>query len=151
MERRRSCNSKQLHHESSTLQLLIIRWLQLQLQVLPHLLIIIAGDRLLPTAVSQHLIKSLPGYPDDLPFTLETGYIGVGDLEEVQLFYYFIESERNPGRDPLILWSSGGPGCSAFLALTYENGSAIYINYGLSVSSIQLVLQSIKSVKNKLI
>ncbi|PWA62137.1 serine carboxypeptidase-like 18 [Artemisia annua] len=71
---------------------------------------------------SRFFVKTLPGLVGDLPFTLETGYIGVGESEDVQLFYYFIESEGNPKDVPLMLWLTGGPSCSALSGLLYEIG-----------------------------
>lgn len=50
-------------------------------------------------------------------------YVGVDDLEDVQLFYYFVKSDRNPKEDPLILWLTGGVGCSSFTGLIYEIGT----------------------------
>jgi len=50
-------------------------------------------------------------------------YVGVGELDDVQLFYYFIESERSPEDDALVLWLTGGAGCSALSAIVYEMGA----------------------------
>ncbi|KAL3730232.1 hypothetical protein ACJRO7_027268 [Eucalyptus globulus] len=77
---------------------------------------------LFQSGLSQTVVKSLPGLPGDLPFHLETGYIGAGELDDVQLFYYFVESGRSPRDDPLVLWLTGGPGCSALSGLIYEIG-----------------------------
>merc|ERR550519_1906562 len=37
-------------------------------------------------------------------------------------FYWFFESRSNPSTDPVILWLTGGPGCSSEVALFGENG-----------------------------
>lgn len=37
------------------------------------------------------------------------------------MFYFFVES-RNSKTDPVVIWLTGGPGCSSDVALFYENG-----------------------------
>lgn len=54
-------------------------------------------------------------------------YVSIGEKEDVQLFYYFVESTRNPTQDPLILYIPGGPGASALVTLTYEIGMLFFL------------------------
>ncbi|OIW14811.1 hypothetical protein TanjilG_05432 [Lupinus angustifolius] len=50
-------------------------------------------------------------------------YVGLGETDDdMQVFYYFIKSENNPHKDPLMLWLTGGPGCSSFSGLAYQIG-----------------------------
>eukprot|EP00033_Pygsuia_biforma_P000197 GCRY01000247.1.p1 GENE.GCRY01000247.1~~GCRY01000247.1.p1 ORF type:complete len:449 (-),score=84.59 GCRY01000247.1:99-1409(-) len=51
-----------------------------------------------------------------------TGYIETNKNNGAKLFYWFVESRNNPATDPLVLWMTGGPGCSGDLALLMENG-----------------------------
>ena len=37
------------------------------------------------------------------------------------MFYFFFES-RGKKEDPVVIWLTGGPGCSSELAVFYENG-----------------------------
>ena len=51
-------------------------------------------------------------------------YVGLGETDDdMQVFYYFVKSENNPQKDPLILWLSGGPGCSGFSGLAHQIGN----------------------------
>jgi carboxypeptidase C (cathepsin A) len=80
----------------------------------------------------SNIVKFLPGFQGPLPFLLETGYIEVSENESdenAEVFYYFIESENNPMEDPLLLWLTGGPGCSAFSGLVFEIGTPFVPNY----------------------
>ncbi|XP_039784907.1 serine carboxypeptidase-like 2 isoform X1 [Panicum virgatum] len=71
---------------------------------------------------SSGVITHLPGFQGPLPFHLQTGYVEVDKSNGVRLFYYFIRSERSPADDPLMLWLTGGPGCSVLTGLAYEIG-----------------------------
>ncbi|KAL3530508.1 hypothetical protein ACH5RR_009830 [Cinchona calisaya] len=92
----------------------------------------------------EHEINISPGHPTTLsesrivekrfrlPYlgnsgaTLEdfghhAGYYRLPHSKDARMFYFFFES-RNYKRDPVVIWLTGGPGCSSELALFYENG-----------------------------
>ncbi|CAH1440213.1 unnamed protein product [Lactuca virosa] len=98
--------------------------------ILVSLLIIFAP--FIRASNSSSIIKRLPGFDGDLPFSLETGYIGVGKDEAVQIFYYFVESERNPSEDPFLLYLTGGPGTSVLYSMMYQIGP---LNFNLETST----------------
>ena len=65
-------------------------------------------------------IKSLPGLKEKPNFRQYSGYLNGG--KDIHQHYWFVESQSNPTKDPVILWLQGGPGGSSLLALFTENG-----------------------------
>eukprot|EP00250_Pteridium_aquilinum_P018668 c24158_g2_i1 orf=1714-3408(+) len=55
-------------------------------------------------------------------FGHHAGYFQLKGTHAARMFYMFFESRGNKAEDPVVLWMSGGPGCSSELALFYENG-----------------------------
>jgi cathepsin A (carboxypeptidase C) len=49
-----------------------------------------------------------------------TGYIDTTEARHI--FFYFFESRSDPDSDDVILWTTGGPGCSSSLGLFMEMG-----------------------------
>lgn len=56
-------------------------------------------------------------------FLNETYYAGFFPIgTRGSLFYWLFESRGNPATDPLVIWLTGGPGCSSEIAIFIENG-----------------------------
>jgi len=62
----------------------------------------------------------LPDMPKDV--VQHYGYLLANQTYGAYLFYWMFESQGNPKTDPVVLWLTGGPGCSSLLALFFENG-----------------------------
>jgi len=82
----------------------------------------------------QQMMGLNPGLgPDNV--TQHAGYITINGTYEngAHLFYWMFESRSKPATDPLVVWLTGGPGCSSLMALFYENGPYT-LNQDLSLS-----------------
>eukprot|EP01130_Rhizamoeba_saxonica_P017209 TRINITY_DN8242_c0_g1_i1.p1 TRINITY_DN8242_c0_g1~~TRINITY_DN8242_c0_g1_i1.p1 ORF type:complete len:620 (-),score=104.79 TRINITY_DN8242_c0_g1_i1:47-1906(-) len=90
------------------------------LVILLYLLLVIGTDS--GELPSKHQIFYMPGYGNISGGDQWSGYIPINDSDQSSLFYWFIESENNPARNPLIIWLNGGPGCSSLIGLFEENG-----------------------------
>ncbi|THG01802.1 hypothetical protein TEA_006148 [Camellia sinensis var. sinensis] len=70
------------------------------------------------------------------------GYYKIQHSHAARMFYFFFES-RNSNEDPVVIWLTGGPGCSSELAMFYENGpftiaknmSLVWNEYGWDMAS----------------
>ena len=93
--------------------------------VAAYLLLLLAPPP--PLSRAATVVTRLPGFDGALPSRLETGYVGVDDATGAELFYYLVESERSPRADPLVLWHSGGPRCSALSALAFQIGPVRFV------------------------
>jgi serine carboxypeptidase-like clade II len=67
-------------------------------------------------------ITNLPGLTQKINFKQYAGYITVDESHGRDLFYWYVESQRSPKTDPVVLWLNGGPGCSSVAGMLTENG-----------------------------
>ncbi|KAF4360220.1 hypothetical protein G4B88_005186, partial [Cannabis sativa] len=73
-------------------------------------------------APKDALITFLPGFNGTFPSKHYSGYVTLeGRPHHKYLFYYIVVSERNPTKDPVVLWLNGGPGCSSMDGFVYEH------------------------------
>lgn len=73
--------------------------------------------------VSDDLVTSLPNLTFPLSSRHFSGYLS--SLNSTNLFYWFTESQSNPVTDPLLVWLSGGPGCSSLFGSFAEIGPVL--------------------------
>ncbi|XP_077982198.1 lysosomal protective protein-like isoform X2 [Glandiceps talaboti] len=78
-------------------------------------------------AASRHdNIDYLPGLAKQPSFKHFSGYLAATGSK--QLHYWYVESQNKPTTDPIILWLSGGPGCSSLDGLLSEHGPYLKAN-----------------------
>ncbi|GIY95801.1 lysosomal protective protein [Caerostris extrusa] len=65
-------------------------------------------------------VKELPGLNFPLNYKHYSGYLNA--TEGRHLHYWFVESQRSPSTDPVVLWLNGGPGCSSLEGFLGELG-----------------------------
>ncbi len=53
----------------------------------------------------------------DYSHNIYSGYLEIYEQFEItkSIHYTFFESQNNSAKDPLVLWLTGGPGCSSLL------------------------------------
>merc|ERR1719295_1540581 len=72
------------------------------------------------SAPSEDLISDLPGLTWPINYKQYSGYLDLSNGHH--LHYWFVESQNDPSKDPVLLWLNGGPGCSSMDGLFYEHG-----------------------------
>ncbi|KAH7703734.1 Protein F32A5.3 [Aphelenchoides avenae] len=78
-------------------------------------------------AGEDDLIKNLPNVTFDVKFKQYSGYLNAGNGGKWKFFYWLTESQSDPEKDPLLIWFTGGPGCSSVGGLFEELGP-LYMN-----------------------
>lgn len=67
-------------------------------------------------------ITDLPGLPAPVGFKMFSGYVPVDNAGKRQIFYWFVEAEKDSANAPVVLWTNGGPGCSGLGGFMTEQG-----------------------------
>nr|XP_054920688.1 serine carboxypeptidase ctsa-1.1-like [Dermacentor andersoni] len=90
--------------------------------MLTEIVLVVSALPLLGVAIDQSELEvtRLPGLRERINFRHYSGFLNAA--EGRQLHYWFMESQRSPSDDPVLLWMNGGPGCSSLIGATMELG-----------------------------
>lgn len=93
-------------------------------------------------------ISSLPGLSSPINFKQFAGYLRADNKTKPNDFihYWLFESQQEPNEAPLLLWLSGGPGCSSFGAVFDELGPFQVDSTGKTVSLKQYAWNKLANV-----
>ncbi|XP_053309046.1 lysosomal protective protein [Spea bombifrons] len=92
---------------------------------------LLLGTGFVKGAPSRDEIIYLPGLAKQPSFQQYSGYLTVPGNKH--LHYWFVESQKDPGSNPVVLWLNGGPGCSSLDGLLTEHGPFLIQPDGVSL------------------
>ncbi|KAK8952666.1 Serine carboxypeptidase-like 20 [Platanthera guangdongensis] len=67
-------------------------------------------------------------------------YTTVNEVSGAELFYYFVPSERNLSKDPVLIWLTGVPGCSAFSGFAMDMEMKQRVSHAIICHRAQLLI-----------
>uniref|UniRef100_A0A914WA28 Solute carrier family 40 member n=1 Tax=Plectus sambesii TaxID=2011161 RepID=A0A914WA28_9BILA len=105
--------------------LIIASWISIFCgYILTSLLVLIcsvfACQAQLTARAQADLITNLPDVTFSYSSRVFGGYLKPDSTK--QIYYMYLESQRSPDNDPLVMWFEGGPGCSGIGSLFMYNG-----------------------------
>lgn len=83
---------------------------------------LIWGQPAAAAPLDEFRVSQLPGLAAAPPFEQFAGYLPVDKAGQDKMFFWLVGSQSKPSTDPLVIWLSGGPGCSSIAAMFEENG-----------------------------
>eukprot|EP00193_Tetraselmis_chui_P018622 CAMPEP_0177770264 /NCGR_PEP_ID=MMETSP0491_2-20121128/10822_1 /TAXON_ID=63592 /ORGANISM="Tetraselmis chuii, Strain PLY429" /LENGTH=498 /DNA_ID=CAMNT_0019287447 /DNA_START=178 /DNA_END=1674 /DNA_ORIENTATION=+ len=89
-------------------------------------------DRITETVMIPAGLAAGTGADDDGPARF-SGFFKLDRSVDAHMFFFLFQSRSMKDDDPVVLWMTGGPGCSSELAVLVENGPW-HVNHNMTLS-----------------